>query len=833
MHLSQYDRVIRYFGWLALTLPTSTFLFVPVAIAQISPATDGTGTTVTPNGNTFDIDGGILENNNLFHGFDSFNLDSGQTANFLSSPNIQNILGRVTGGDPSVIHGLLRITGSDANLFLMNPGGIVLGPDASLDVMGSFTATTATGIGFGDEFFWSEGSVDFSSLVGNPDSFRFDAMEPGAIANTADLTVQPGENISLIGGTVVNEGTLTAPGGNILLSAVEGENLAKITISGNLLSLEIQTLSDAQPTNITPSSLADLLTGGQISHATELQESGGVVMLMGSGVSVGEMGTVTNLGTAQAESIAIQGKKIVQGADLTATGGDILLDSENIELENDVTIATNGGNIEILGLMDGNKNLVLDAGTGEIFLQDNLGEQEPLGSFKIEAGNLTLLGNIEVATNNGNIEISGLVDGDRSLVLNAGTGDIFLQDKIGSMTPLGGIEIAAENVDLGVGTLETQNGDVAIAANNKINLTGDLEVTTNNGNIEILGLVDGDRSLAIDAGAGTILLQDKIGSMTPLREINIKGDRVDLGAEEIETDGGNVTIAANAIGLAEDTNVTANNGDIEISGAIDGPKMLVLKAMDGRIVLQDNIGSIMPLSNVEIWANEIELADNIKIETDNGNVKISGLVDGNHTLTIDTGEGNVTLENEIGSVTPLSGIEISAGNIDLQSDVRVENGAIALHASDGIVIQGLVASSGGDIDISATGGDVTINDSQAGAEISASPGGQITIESSNGSILGAADVLSEGDAGNPDGGAIALKAQGNIVIGAIAASAQSNGNAGKISVEAGESITAGSLNSDSDSGNGGAITFNAGGAIAVSGKITSRTNNGDGGDISS
>ena len=451
--------------------------------------------------------------------------------------------------------------------------------------------------------------------MGNPDSFRFDVVEPGAIANAANLAVTPGNNLSLVGGTVVNEGMLEAPGGDILLSAVEGENLAKITIPGNLLSLEVQTLPDIQPTNITPSSLADLLTGGQTSHATELQENGGEAILTGSGISVGETGTVTNLGIAQAENIAIQGKKIVQGADLTTTGGDVFLDGENIELADDVTIATNDGNIEI----------------------------------------------------------SGAVDGDRKLELNAGAGEIALGSQIGSTTPLSEVEITAENVRL--------TGDVSIA-------------------------------------------------------------------------------------------------------------------------------------------------------TDNGQLKISGLVDGNHQLALDTGTGDVVLQDEIGSITPLSGIEISAGNIDLQSDVRVENGVIALHASNGIVIQGLVSSSGGDIDILAAGGDITINDSQAGAEISSSPGGKIAIESGNGNILGAADIVSEGDVRTPDGGEIELKAKENIEIGAIATSAQSNGNAGEISVEAGESITTGNLRSRADEiGNGAPITFEAGSSITVNGSIIARAREGNAGSI--
>jgi filamentous hemagglutinin family protein len=94
----------------------------------------GTNTIVTPNGNKFDIQGGAVSGNgvNLFHSFQEFGLNSGEIANFLPNPQIQNILGRVVGGNPSVINGLIQVAGgSNANLFLMNPAGIIFGQNAS------------------------------------------------------------------------------------------------------------------------------------------------------------------------------------------------------------------------------------------------------------------------------------------------------------------------------------------------------------------------------------------------------------------------------------------------------------------------------------------------------------------------------------------------------------------------------------------------------------------------------------------------------------------------------------------------------------------------------
>ncbi|MEQ8959484.1 MAG: filamentous hemagglutinin N-terminal domain-containing protein, partial [Coleofasciculus sp. C2-GNP5-27] len=178
---------------------------------------DSTDTTVNQEGNRFDIEGGELSGDgaNLFHSFSEFGLDSGQIANFLSNPSIQTILSRITGGDPSVINGLIQVSGGTSNLFLMNPAGIIFGSEAQLNVPAAFTATTATGISFGDNLFNATGINDYTSLVGTPNGFVFNTPEPGSIVNTGTLEVNSEQNLSLIGGTVVSTGELVAPDGQI------------------------------------------------------------------------------------------------------------------------------------------------------------------------------------------------------------------------------------------------------------------------------------------------------------------------------------------------------------------------------------------------------------------------------------------------------------------------------------------------------------------------------------------------------------------------------------------------------------------------------------------
>ncbi|MGK7928589.1 MAG: CHAT domain-containing protein, partial [Spirulina sp.] len=155
------------------------------------------------------------------------------------------------------INGLLQVTGGNSHLFLMNPAGIVFGSEASLNVPGDFTATTATRIGLGDEWCSGVGENDYQGLIGDPTRFAFDLARSGAILNAGDLRVTGGANISLLGGSVLNLGTIEAQGGNITLAAIPGTNWVRISKEGTLLSLEIPL--DALETGITAQDLPELL----------------------------------------------------------------------------------------------------------------------------------------------------------------------------------------------------------------------------------------------------------------------------------------------------------------------------------------------------------------------------------------------------------------------------------------------------------------------------------------------------------------------------------------------------------------------------------------------
>ncbi|UBF29120.1 S-layer family protein [Kovacikia minuta CCNUW1] len=192
----------------------------PIAAQVIPDATLPVGERSQVTGNpNLQIDGGARRGGNLFHSFSQFSVPTGGSAYFNNAADVQNIFSRVTGGSISNIDGLIRANGT-ANLFLLNPNGILFGPNASLNIGGSFVATTANAIGFSNgEKFSSDATQPLPSqlLSVNPNAFFFNQLTPqpiivqsrfdervftGSSFNATGLHVPPGKNLLLVGGPI-------------------------------------------------------------------------------------------------------------------------------------------------------------------------------------------------------------------------------------------------------------------------------------------------------------------------------------------------------------------------------------------------------------------------------------------------------------------------------------------------------------------------------------------------------------------------------------------------------------------------------------------------------
>jgi len=206
---------------------------------------------------------GQTSGDNLYHGFESFSISADETATFSGSNNIKNIISRVSGNNASNIDGTLRSTISGANLWLLNPNGVLFGENASLDITGSFYSSTADYLKFAndDQYFTASNSQNNTLSSSNPTSFGFLSSDPSSIViNNSQLSVSGSQSINVVGGAInLYQTEISAEEGEI--NIVANQQISEIDLV-TLNSIDIS-VDDYADINVNESSLTVFGTSNQ------------------------------------------------------------------------------------------------------------------------------------------------------------------------------------------------------------------------------------------------------------------------------------------------------------------------------------------------------------------------------------------------------------------------------------------------------------------------------------------------------------------------------------------------------------------------------------------
>lgn len=285
------------------------------------------------------ISNGTTRGQNLFHSFRSFNVASNSRVLFLGG-NAKNIFSRVTGISPSTINGTIGVYSGNANLFLINPNGIIFGDNANLSLNGSFLATTASGIRFGNQGSFTSTASPVPEITIHPSALLFGhTTQPISLAN-ASLSVLSNQNFYLIGGPIlINSSEISAVDGHIGLTglAQEGE-------------IDINKLDNGQLSFVIPDRLrrANLLINGSSINVTgngtgnidflfkDIDISNSLILAGFEPLVVPDLSKTGNISLSANDSITISGSLVVNRirAGAVGRGGDVNVTAKNIFLTN-------------------------------------------------------------------------------------------------------------------------------------------------------------------------------------------------------------------------------------------------------------------------------------------------------------------------------------------------------------------------------------------------------------------------------------------------------------------------------------------------------------------
>jgi hypothetical protein len=651
------------------------------------------------------------------------------------------------GGDPSVINGLIQVTGGQSNLFLMNPAGIIFGSNASLNVPASFTATTATGIGFGNNWFNASGVNNYGALVGSPRTFAFNINQPGSIINSGHLNVDSG-NLTLIGGTVVSTGQVSAPVGQITLAAVANESLVRISQQGMLLSLEVEPLTDSQPGKWTLpiKSIPELLTGDGGENATGIAvNNSGKVELTGSGFRVENGDVVANKLTAETLKLEANRNLTLVESQLQSTGDMQLLAQDTVKVRDSVEqpfIAQSGGNIKIQGTdkidiyaLKNPETRIQSGGNFTLVSNGNISTDAHIvssGDFSIfkssgEPGNFTSIDDPIISVNGdvtfGNytgaalkVEATGSINAGNITIISPDITLTAFCATIGN-TCSPDAQVLGTSLALilraGLTQLEETHYSYPTASFRSVppaatGIGGTVFNPSGNSTSPATITITGNINTSNPVGNGGPVILSAPGTITVTGDINASA--VTSPARTVGGNGGTVNLTSTT-GNIQVRNIATQGIFIFNPGGDSGGNggSVTLNALQGNIA----VGSSDDLTTGNITGGAINLSST-------GNIR-AGQIQGDDSIILTATAGGITVGNtnnynsDIGTITSGNSVMLSARDtINVVGQIRSQDrfdgtgnlsssGSVTLSSTAGDVIVGTIRSASGGIDITAAG----------------------------------------------------------------------------------------------------------------------------------
>ncbi|MFN6461096.1 MAG: filamentous hemagglutinin N-terminal domain-containing protein [Nostoc sp. DedVER02] len=573
---------------LCLVTATSTVQAQSIKIDGTTPTTPATCS------GTCNIEGGLQRGNNLFHSFSQFNVEEGARVIFID-PGVTNILTRVTGNEGSNIRGTLGVSGGQANLFLINPNGIIFGENAKLEVGGSFVGSTASAIRFGNQGFFRASASEIPLLTVNPSALFYQSAN-GPIENRSSLnglSVPDGKSLLLVGGEVnLNGGKLNAFGGRIELGGLAERGEIGLDVDNNNLRLSFPENTALADVSFSNGAIADVTNGGGsiTLNAGNIGISGKETSLLsgiGRGIIGGQAGDITLNATG---SVTVTNGSIIFNRVRTGAQGN----SGNINIKAGSLSLSNGGQVLAATLGTGNAgNLNIDVRDGTVAVIGNnsslYSSVEPkgignAGNIKITAKELSLKdgGFVNAGTyghgNAGNIfiQVSDLVSLESKSVINTG---IFSNVAVGAVGNAGEINIKTSSLSLSGGVQigasvygKTQENPGVIGSRGNILVNAD-SVTISGASLDT-GYSSGLFTLTDEGAvgaAGNITVNTRDFRLTDGATVNAQtrnsgaGGNITINTTTFEAiNGGQVFTTASNSGNAG--NISVNADSITLSG---------------------------------------------------------------------------------------------------------------------------------------------------------------------------------------------------------------------------------------------------------------------------